>query len=216
MHKIEGLYIGDITTLEPCGDRTGIFKQAVSEVVIQSNGLVGDHQADRRFHGGPDKAVHQFSRLAYERLAASFPTLSTQFLPGSMGENLSVNEMTDENVFIGDIYRVDKVLIQVSEPRRPCWKINKKFGDGQLSQFVESEALTGWYFRVLEGGTVGVGNMLQLQERHDANPSIAEFSRVARKHRPPLEALKGLIQAPGLSASWQKKLRQRIQFLSND
>ena len=98
MSKIEGLFIGDIATLEPGGDRTGIYKNHVPTVEIQREGMVGDHQADRRFHGGPDKAVHQYAQRSYRIIEENFPELASQLVPGAMGENLSAPDMDDENV----------------------------------------------------------------------------------------------------------------------
>lgn len=214
MHKIEGLYIGDITTLEPGGDRTGIFKQAVSRVMIQSDGLVGDHQADRRFHGGPDKAVHQFSERSYQLMIESFPHLSEQLISGAMGENLSAHDMTDEDVLIGDVYRVGEALLQVSEPRRPCWKINAKFSEETLSKFVESNAISGWYYRVIEAGDVAVGDVINLVERFRSNPSVATFHRTVTQHRPPIADLQTLLECETLNRAWRKKITERVKFLN--
>ena len=214
MNKIDGLFIGNITTLEPGGDRTGIFKHAVSNVAIQRDGLVGDHQADRRFHGGPDKAVHQFAQPAYQLLAETFPHLADQLVPGAMGENLSASGMNDEEVMLGDIYRVGDALLQVSEPRRPCWKINAKFSEGSLSKFVESNAMTGWYYRVLESGRVSVGAEISLQERYAQSPSIAVFTQTVTQHRPARGELEVLLNCTGLSDLWRRKLQGRIKFLA--
>ena len=213
MSKIEGLFIGDIATLEPGGDRTGIYKNHVPTVEIQREGMVGDHQADRRFHGGPDKAVHQFSQRSYQIIKEDFPELANQLVPGTMGENLSAPDMDDENVMIGDIYRVGAALLQVSEPRRPCWKINAKFAEESLSKFVESNAITGWYYRVLESGRASVGEEIVLQERYPQSPSIASFTRTVTQHRPAAEKLEALLESIGLSAPWRKKLQGRLKFL---
>lgn len=213
MSKIEGLFVGHIATLEPGGDRTGIFKHAIPSVAIQRDGLVGDHQADRRFHGGPDKAVHQYAQRSYRIIEKTFPQLADQLVPGAMGENLSAPDMDDENVMIGDIYRVGGALLQVSEPRRPCWKINAKFAEQSLSKFVESNAVTGWYYRVLESGRVSVGEEIILQERYPEGPSIASFTRTVSQHRPSVGKLEALVESIGLSVLWRKKLQGRLKFL---
>ena len=215
MAVIEGLYIGEISTLEPSGERTGMFKNPVSSVVIERDGLVGDHQADRRFHGGRDKAVHQFAQSAYTQIAEVFPRLTEQLCIGTMGENISSSELCDSNVLIGDIYRFGGVLLQVSEPRRPCWKINTKFNDEKLAAFIESEAISGWYYRVLERGSVFLGDEITLEDRDPSSFSIAAFTRTITQHRPTVAALKDLMGCCGISSSWKKKLRDRIKFLEN-
>lgn len=213
MIKINGLFIGDIGTLEPGGDRTGIFKYAVQNVSIRAEGLAGDHQADRRYHGGPNKAVHQYAARSYELIGQAFPHLEDKLTAGAMGENLSASCMDDENVFIGDIYRVGTALLQVSEPRRPCWKINAKFSAPELSQFVESTAITGWYYRVIETGEASIGDAVSLHERYPGNPSIAAFTRTVTQHRPDINELKHFITSPGLSELWRHKLQGRLKFL---
>ncbi|MEM7467035.1 MAG: MOSC domain-containing protein [Pseudomonadota bacterium] len=214
MAKIHGLYIGEITTFDAGGERTAIYKHLVESTAINSLGLRGDSQADPRFHGGPDKAVHQFAVSAYRTIHAAYPALIESAKPGSMGENLSVDDMSDESVFIGDIYKAGSVILQVSEPRRPCWKINRKFNEDKLSLFVESEAITGWYFRVLQAGQVAIGDAMLLEERSQSIWNIAGFTQLVTQHRPAIDALKDLVGCHGLSALWQKKLSDRIKFLS--
>ncbi|MGR8946733.1 MAG: MOSC domain-containing protein [Gammaproteobacteria bacterium] len=214
MSAVEGLYIGKINPLPPDGERSAIFKDAVETVAITPGGLVGDNQADRRFHGGPDKAVHQFSRRAYATIWANYPHLTSAARPGSFGENLSTTGMADTNVYIGDIYRLGSSLLQVSEPRRPCWKINRKFDEEQLSIFVEQHCITGWYLRVLDGGTVTIGDQMILQDREKGAPSIATFTHLVTQHRPEPAALARLLDCTSLSETWQRKLHARVEYLS--
>ena len=210
---VEGLYIGQIKNLQGGGERSAIFKDPVELITIAENGIIGDAQADTRFHGGPDKAVHQFSQYSYSAICEQYPHLSKLATYGSFGENLSTSEMNDTNVHIGDIYQLGSSVLQVSEPRRPCWKINRKFGQDKLSIFVEEKCITGWYFRVLQTGQVRIGDAMSLQLRQQDSTSIAEFTAIVTQHRPQLSELDRLIAGEGLSALWRRKLQARRDYL---
>ena len=154
MPHIQSLYAGKLRPLEPEGQETGIYKQSLESAEVNHEGILGDQQADRRYHGGPEKALHQYSLDAYLSMQQAYPQLEPLAIPGSMGENISSAYLNDRNVCIGDVYRMGAVLLQVSQPRTPCWKINHRFELEKLSLFIEQQRITGWYYRVLEPGNV--------------------------------------------------------------
>src|SRR6185369_17782904 len=157
------LFIGGIRALPESGRPSGIYKQAVSQALsIVIEGLVGDQQADRRVHGGPEKAVHLYPARHYARLAARFPEAAGQLLPGSMGENISTPDLDEGDVGIGDIWRLGSARLQVCQPRSPCWKIDERFASEGVAAFIAEERLTGWYWRVLTPGQVAPGDLLFL------------------------------------------------------
>lgn len=199
--------------LEPEGHRTGIFKDPVEEADVGKLGIVGDQQADRRYHGGPEKALHQFSVMAYEMIVSEYPQLAGIAIPGSMGENISSNHLADSNVCIGDCYRIGEVLVQVSQPRSPCWKINHRFSVNKLSLFVERQRITGWYYRVLETGHILSGDSIRLVERVNEGVSIDYFQQVYKQHRPELAELDKLIVCKGLNEEWRSRLSSRRKYL---
>lgn len=191
---------------------TGIYKDCIQQAEIDEEGIQGDIQADRRVHGGAEKALHQYAIPSYARLHAAFPDLAPRMPIGSMGENLTVLGMHEDNVHIGDIYRMGSVLVQVSQPRNPCWKINSKFDDERLAKFIANQHIQGWYYRVLEAGSVKVGDTMELVERF--NPiSLRKFLSVYAEHRPNYVNLRSLARCQGLTASWQVKIQQRMDVL---
>ena len=117
-------------------------------------GLTDDVQADGRFHGGPEKALHQFALSSYEKISKRYPLLHKRVKPGIVGENLTASDMDDANVHIGDIYQLGEVKVQVSSPRIPCWKIAHKLDMPELDKFVAQKGISGWYYRVLEPGKI--------------------------------------------------------------
>ncbi|MGR9089969.1 MAG: MOSC domain-containing protein [Gammaproteobacteria bacterium] len=214
MSELLGIYAGSLRALEPEGQATGIFKQALLQAEVTRLGIVGDHQADRRVHGGPDKALHEFARSSYAAITTQFPQLVGTATAGTFGENLSSADRADADVCIGDTVRIGEVVVQVSQPRRPCWKINHRFECRELSHFVERWQLTGWYYRVLEPGMITLGDRIELLERVNDSVTVAAFTKTVARHRPDPDALNALINATGLNEEWRARLTQRRDYLA--
>jgi len=212
--RLDGIFIGEIALLEPEGHRTGIFKRPVACGRVTATGIEGDHQADLRNHGGPEKALQHYAAENYARLAEEFPALTPALIPGSLGENLSTVGWNEGNVHIGDMFRIGGTIVQVSQPRSPCWKINHKFGVEGISKHIADACITGWYYRVLEPGTICVGDRFE-RIGEERNPvSILRFWEIALDHRPRLEDLDRLAAIPALTEGWKKKLGERRAWLT--
>lgn len=210
---MSGIFIGDIAVLEPEGQRTGIFKRPVPSGCITVTGIVGDHQADLRVHGGPEKAVHHYAAENYARLASDYPALAPALIPGSLGENLSTVGWNESNVHIGDVFESNGTVLQVSQPRSPCWKINHRFGIDDLSKHIASACMTGWYYRVLSPGTICLGDGFERIERAPNSVSIRAFWEIVLDHRPQPADLDALYAISGLSEGWKKRLAERRAWL---
>ncbi|WP_410210906.1 MOSC domain-containing protein [Aquirhabdus sp.] len=211
---VEALYVGKLQTLMPEGQQTGIFKDPTPSAEINELGIVGDIQADKRVHGGIDKALHQYALSSYKAITDHYPELSGIAVAGSIGENISSQSLEDTNVHIGDIYEIGSVIVQVSQPRSPCWKINHRFDTHLLSQFIAEHCITGWYYRVLRSGQIHVGDPIKALERFDQSLSITEFNRIVTSHRPLPEVLAQAAQCPGLALDWKNRLDHRIEYLN--
>ncbi len=192
---------------------SAIVKQELRETRwLGIEGLAGDSQADRRVHGGPEKALHQYPVGHYPELAQAFPECDAALQPGSIGENLSVGEWDETKVCIGDRFRLGEALLEVSQPRTPCWKIDRRYGVEGMARLIEERGLTGWYFRVIESGSVEPGCVFELVERRHSELTIAGLLAMARSHRPAPEALEAAA-VPALSENWVRKLRDRATRL---
>jgi len=211
---IDRVFAGGISPLPPEGQPTGIFKQPVDgSVALGKEGLAGDAQADRRVHGGPEKALHHYAADNYPVLAAAFPELASQLVAGSLGENLSSRGLTEETVCIGDIFRLGGARIQVSQPRSPCWKIDHKFGVAGLTRFIADHGATGWYYRVLEGGNLGTGDALELIDRNPDPITLQRLWQAHLAHRPDADEIAACAATPGLTPGWVRKLSERLDWL---
>lgn len=211
---VDALFAGGIGILEREGHRSGIFKQRLDgEATVAVEGIVGDEHADKRVHGGPEKAVHHYAAENYQRLASRFPAGAAEFSPGSLGENISTTGLTEDNVHIGDVFKIGSVVLQVSQPRSPCWKIDHRFDIDRLSMFVAQEHITGWYYRVLQPGRMAAGDKIQLLERQARSFSITAFWEIQLSHRPVADDLQALAAVSGLAPDWQRRLSERAQWV---
>ncbi len=207
------LFIGGIRPLPESGRPTGMYKQAIATPVeLGLEGFIGDEQADRRVHGGPEKAVHLYPARHYATLAERFPDAAPLLVPGSLGENLSTRELDENDVRLGDIWRLGNARLQVCQPRNPCWKIDERLACEGMAAFIAERQITGWYWRVLECGRVQPGDTLEF-ELATSCFTLADAMRLWHSHRPPLAQLSALAEAPGIAAGWQQKIRQRLAWL---
>jgi len=196
------------------GRATAIFKQPVSgRVRVGWEGLESDVQADRRFHGGVEKALHHFPLENHARLARQFPELAQQFVPGAIGENISTEGIDEASIYIGDVYAFGTARIQVAQPRTPCWKIDAKFGREGISHHIAEQGIAGWYYRVLAPGEVQAGDAFSLLQRNADAVSLAELWQASRTRRPLPGALQRIADTPGLNEAWRQKVLQRMDWL---
>lgn len=208
------IYTGQIQPLPPENQPTGIYKQRVTQTIaLDWQGLVGDVQADRRVHGGPDKALHLYPVEHYRVLAQSFAHRQSMLVAGSIGENISAQGLHESNVAIGDVFQWGQAVIQVSEPRSPCWKIDRRYDCPGMARYIAQHILTGWYFRVLQVGSIAPDQDLVQIDRLAKTYFISELLHIWSEHRPSIDPLMDMAQNQALSANWVNKLTTRAQQL---
>lgn len=209
---IDSLFAGGMAYLDE-GHRTGIFKKRITERVhVGHDGIVGDEHGDTRVHGGPEKAVHQYAAENYVQLSEAFPQSAVALAAGSLGENISASGISEHNVHIGDIFQVGNAIMQVSQPRSPCWKINHRFDVERMSVYVAQSMITGWYYRVLQAGFIREGDAITLLERQTDRFSIRRFWEVQLARRPAVEDLLELASLDGLTPDWKRRMRERANW----
>ncbi len=208
------LFIGTIALLPESSRPTGMFKYPVGGPLhLGSEGFAGDEQADRRVHGGPDKAVHLYPAVHYERLAQAFPEAASRLRPGSLGENISSPTLDESRVRIGDVFGLGEARLQLCQPRSPCWKIDARFGVDGMAAYIAEHHLAGWYFRVLLPGIVAPCDTLDIVEPGDDRLSLAQALQLWHSHRPTPLALRQLAATTGIAADWQRKIIERSDWL---
>lgn len=189
---------------------TGFYKQPVLDSLwLGYEGLKGDQQADRRYHGGSEKAVCVY---AHEHYPYWLDKLGFSDLPpGAFGENFTTTGLVETDVCIGDTYRLGEALLQVSQPRQPCWKLARRWQVKDLTAQVERTGYTGFYFRVLKHGLVKSGETFTLLERPFPAWPIAMANEIMHHRRSDKEAARDLASCPLLSSSWKDSLWARGQ-----
>ncbi len=192
------------------GGLSAIAKQAVSGLVrATALGLEGDEQGDPRVHGGPDKAIHHYAREHYEAWRAELGELPVLAAPPAFGENFSSTGVTESDICLGDQVRAGTCLLEVSQSRQPCWKLNVRFGVADMALRVQRSGRTGWYYRVLEPGTVQAGDELQLMARPHPEWPLSRVIHLLYTDVLNLADLRALSKLP-LPASWEKLVGRRL------
>ncbi len=180
--KIISTNIGNKKTITWKGKTmtTGIFKLPVSEpIFLGSRSVHGDHINNLKFHGGLDKACYGYGENYYHYWKTLYPDLDWTF--GMMGENLTISDVHESEIRIGDIYKVGAAVVQVSQPRQPCNTFAAKFGaTAVIKQFIEYEH-PGIYFRVIEEGNVQNGDEFHLELRNQKALSLQEIFQLVYK-----------------------------------
>lgn len=213
--RIDVLLAGRVRPFGPKGVPSGIEKMAVEGPVrVTTVGLDIDEQGDPKHHGGPEKAIHHYPRDHYagwcSELAGHGANVDVLEHAGAFGENLSTTDLTEADVCIGDRFRLGTALVEVSQARQPCWKLNHRFGFAGMSRAVQGSGRTGWYYRVIEAGEVAAGDRLVLVARPCPEWSLQRLLHVLYVDRLNIAALAEMAELPVLAESWRKLARQRV------
>jgi MOSC domain-containing protein YiiM len=188
---------------------TAFFKKPVEGPVVAGwLGLAGDAQADLRHHGGRDKAILAYSADHYADWRRD-PDLA-DISGGGFGENLTVSGISEGTVCIGDAWRIGDVLVEVTQPRQPCFKLGRRWRRPELVKQVVANGRTGWYLRVLEEGTIEAGMSMALERRPHPEWTIAAAHAVMYDRQIPADRIRELIALPELSEAWKDELGERV------
>lgn len=152
---------------------TGIFKYPVNQPVFLGNEVVkNDAIIDRKHHGGIEKAVYGYSENHYAYWKELYPDLDWNY--GMLGENLTISNLEETEIFVGNTYKLGETLLEVTKPREPCYKLGIRFGTQKIVKQFWNSTKCGVYFKVLQTGNVKVGDELILVNKAENSPTIAE------------------------------------------
>lgn len=205
---VEALNIG-LPKKELFHDReilTGICKQPVTgPLILRKTGFENDGVGDLKHHGGSDKAVCVYSLDHYPYWE---DVLGIKLPAAAFGENLTVSDLREDNICIGDVFQLGTALLQVSQPRQPCTTLASRYGRNDMVKLVAESGHTGFYFRVLKEGIVEKGARLILKEKDSRGITILFASHTFHLDRKNCEAIEKVLAVPALSASWQKSFQE--------
>ena len=209
--RIVGVRVGPIAPLGPRRVPSAFVKQPVAgRVAVGDLGLAGDAQADLRVHGGRDKAVYAYPATAYATWRAAVPEHADRLFAGAMGENLTIDGWSDADVAIGDRVRLGSALLAVSEPRMPCFKLGLAFADPLMVKHFTAVGVSGWYYRVVEPGTVAAGDDAVLLDRPNSAWTIARFFAVVSGGTIGGDDLRAMAALDGLADGWRAKAERLL------
>lgn len=202
--------VGQANAIDPM-DRewtTGFFKESVSSPLwLGKTNLAGDGQADRQYHGGPDKAVNLYPIEHYPYWIGELKR--AELGNGAFGENFTTSGLLESTACIGDILAIGQALVQISQPRQPCWKLARRWRIKDLARRVQHSGRTGWYFRVLQEGEVAAGLPFTLVDRPYPEWTVATANDIMHRRTTDRDQAGKLANCPALSSSWRATLARR-------
>lgn len=205
MAKVISLNVGLPRTVYFRGQAvtTGIFKEPIKgRIKIRRLNLDGDKQADLTVHGGPDKAVYAYPAEHYDYWKKRLPNMKLPW--GMFGENFTTEGLLEDQVNIGDVFRIGSSEVVATQPRMPCYKLGVKFGRMDIvKQFMESK-LPGIYFRVLKEGEVGPGDAIELISRDANNVTVKDLVQLVTSEGD-MATIQRAVQIKALPEAWRQE-----------
>ena len=188
-------------------------KRPVPNAVLRFHAFEGDGQADRLNHGGVDKAVCVYPFDHYAHWSKLF---GRTLEPASFSENLTVSGAVENEVCIGDVFRMGKAVVQVSQPRTPCGKLAGKNGQRLLARWVVQTGYTGFYMRVLSEGPVSIGDAFELVERHPDRISITAVNDIVFGRSEDERLIERLANLPEIGVDGRALFAERLERLGRE
>lgn len=188
---------------------TGIFKEPVAgRVMLRRLNLDGDGQADLENHGGPHRAAYAYPIENHDHWSRELGREGFAF--GQFGENFTVRGMTEDDVRIGDVFRVGGALVEVSQPRPPCFKLGIRMGMLRFPKLFLASGRVGFYLRVLEEGEVGAGDAFERVEADPEGMTVREMNHLLFFEPENLEGAGRALRIRALSPGWRGSFVERL------
>jgi len=204
--------IGKPTTITWRGKSilTGIYKKPTQEpIYLGKEDVKGDIVSDRQVHGGEYKACYIFSSEQYPYWQDLYPNLDWDY--GMLGENLTISGLDEKHIHVGDIYKIGSALVQITQPREPCYKFGVKFGTQKvLKQFIE-HGYAGTYLRVLKEGYVKKGDEFEIVEKALNSLTVYQFFNLLFTKTKDQELLQLVINNKAIPQRKRDKLKAFIE-----
>lgn len=210
---VEGVLIGEAVPFGPNGELSAINKQLVTcPWFAMPYGLDGDEHGDTVRHGGKDKALLHYPFDHYACWTREKPELAQLAeRRGFFGENISTSGLTEADVCLGDVLHLGGAVVEITQSRQPCWKMNVRSGYSRMAAAMQETGRVGWYYRVLNVGFVSAGDDIQLLKRPYPAWPINRVARVLYEDTEDWAVAFELGQLPMIPESWRKMLSRRVE-----
>jgi MOSC domain-containing protein YiiM len=193
------------------GVQSSLGREPVASLKVGLDKIEGDQCADARHHGGAEKVLHHYPLEHLDAWQGEALGEEAGFPPGAFGENLSTRGVTEEDICVGDVIQIGSAVLQVSQGRQPCWKLNVHFGRADMASVAQQKGRLGWYYRVIEPGVIAPGDTLRLQLRPHPRWPLARVHRMLFGRVTEPAVLTELADLIYLSPSWKKLFTQRLR-----
>ena len=205
------IQIGRAAPLGPEGVPSGFVKTGIEgPIAVGPLGLDGDEQADLTVHGGHEKAVYAYPATHYRDWIADFQHHAALFLHGGVGENLTVDGWTERDLCVGDVHAVGTARLQVCQPRQPCFKFALRFGDKMLPKAMVRNGRAGWYYRVLQPGSINAGDAITLEDRPNPGFGFDRLVAIVNFHDATDEEVRAMAAMTGLASRLRDGARRAM------
>jgi MOSC domain-containing protein YiiM len=209
--RIRSIHVGEIAPLGRNGVPSAFVKHPVAGAIeVTTLGLAGDAQADLRVHGGPEKAVYGYATANYAAWRTEYPRHTALLVPGGFGENLAIDGMTESDLCVGDVHAMGSTLLQVCQPRQPCFKFALRFDDTALPRAMVKNGRAGWYYRVLKTGLISAGDDIVLHDRPNADFPFTRLVELAGRSRATPAELERMAEMEGIAGNWRDMARRQL------
>lgn len=190
---------------------SGIWKEQADTLAVRSIKIDEDDVANPAYHGGPDRVVCAYP---YEHYAHWEKQFGQPLTGAAFGENLTVLNMREDQVCIGDVYQIGGAILQVSQGRYPCATINKRNNNNRLLKAVVEMGYTGYFFRVLQEGTISSDSTITQLSAHPSQVTVAQIHHLYFHDKSPdPKTLERMLEIEELALPWRTKLLEKQQKL---
>ena len=208
---VNSVHVGRIAPLGRDGVPSAIVKTTVGgSIAVTTLGLAGDEQADLSVHGGPEKAVYAYAAAHYPAWVADFPRHADLFVPGGLGENLTIDGWVEADLCVGDIHGIGTALLQVCQPRQPCFKFALRFDDNKFPRAMVGNGRAGWYYRVVEEGSLSAGDTAELVDRPNPGFGFDRLVEIVNRRRATIGEFETMARMSGLASDLRVWARSQL------
>lgn len=205
--KVLSTNIGKPQLIEWRGQQieTGIYKYPVDEpIFLGSEDVVADHVIDRRYHGGVDKACYLYSADHYSFWKNKYP--EADFNWGMFGENITMSGLNESQIHIGDSFQLGEAVVQISQPRQPCFKLGVRFNDQKVVSDFWELPYPGIYLRIIKQGIVKNGDEMILLDRNIESLTVSQVFSIFSGNRENMELIDKALKEDFLAASCRRDI----------
>jgi MOSC domain-containing protein YiiM len=188
---------------------TGIFKKPVAtSIFVQNEAVANDTVSDLKNHGGTDKAIYGYSYANYAYFSKLYPKIKMNY--GVFGENITFENLDENQVQIGDTFQIGTTILQVTQPRFPCYKLGIVFNNQKILKDFLNSPHCGFYFRVLQAGNIAKNNQVKLIKEATNSMSVADVFSLYSHNKHNKTMIQKALKLEFLAKDWKKRMERKL------